>query len=304
MNIRKSALTVVCLLLVLVVIGCSSQEVVPTITHTPPPSPTATTVPISAIVMGAAEQLNAGDLEGSLAYWDDDAIFYIFGLPPTGTEIYQGKEQIRTVLEENVASHFKEEIEINSVMGDVVRARTTTWHDFTREIGVAPLEAIEVYVVEDGKIQSLTWYISRESLAKLKPALAAAMPPEPESASSSETPVSEVEITIIGGTCVYDGPLTLQKGPLKVIVDVQDQDKDKYAVAFLTLDPDKDPADLMAATIGADPSWVDIVSLREINPGENMEYDLEMDEGPVYVVCFSKPPDLTIGSVGPFNIVE
>jgi hypothetical protein len=254
--------------------------------------------------MGAAEQLNAGDLEGSLAYWDDDAIFYIFGLPPTGTEIYQGKEQIRTVLEENVASHFKEEIEINSVMGDVVRARTTTWHDFTREIGVAPLEAIEIYVVEDGKIQSLTWYISRESLAKLKPALAAAMPPEPESASSSETPVSEVEFTIIGGTCVYDGPLTLQKGPLKVIVDVQDQDKDKYAVAFLTLDPDKDPADLMAATIGADPSWVDIVSLREINPGDNMEYDLEMDEGPVYVVCFSKPPDLTIGSVGPFNIVE
>ena len=132
---------VIFMIVLLAITGCSAQEASPTPTHIPPPPPTstsrptATTIPISAIVMGAAERLNAGDLEGSLAYWDDDAIFYIFGLPPTGTEIYQGKEEIRSVLEENVASHFKEEIEINSVMGDVVRAVTTTWHDFTREIG-------------------------------------------------------------------------------------------------------------------------------------------------------------------------
>jgi hypothetical protein len=58
------------------------------------------------------------------------------------------------------------------VEGDTVTTRTTTWHDFTRQIGVAPLEAIEVYVIENGQIASAMWTLSPESLAKLQAALA------------------------------------------------------------------------------------------------------------------------------------
>ena len=39
--------------------------------------------------MGYAERLNAGDLEGTLAYFDDNAKFYILGLPPEGFEMLQ-----------------------------------------------------------------------------------------------------------------------------------------------------------------------------------------------------------------------
>jgi hypothetical protein len=37
------------------------------------------------------ERLNAGDVEGSLAYFADDAVVYFMGFPPTGIEVYKGK---------------------------------------------------------------------------------------------------------------------------------------------------------------------------------------------------------------------
>jgi hypothetical protein len=73
-------------------------------------------------------------------------------MPPTGVEIYRGKEGIRPIWEECIGSHFKMEVEIVSVTGDVVNARSKTWHDFTRQLGVAPNEFVETYVVKDGKI--------------------------------------------------------------------------------------------------------------------------------------------------------
>lgn len=57
--------------------------------------------------------------------------------------------------------------------GDTVTARTKTWSDPTREMGVAPLVATEVYIVQDGKITSLTYTPTEESVAKLQAAMAA-----------------------------------------------------------------------------------------------------------------------------------
>jgi hypothetical protein len=48
--------------------------------------------------------------------------------------------------------------------------------DPTREMGVAPLVATEVYTIRDGKIRGFTWTISDDSLAKVQ----AAMAPPPE----------------------------------------------------------------------------------------------------------------------------
>ena len=181
-------------------------------------------IPISAAVVGYAERLSVGDLEGTLAYFDDNARMYLLGLPPEGFEMYSSKEQIRTMLEENIANHFKMEVEVLDVVDDVVTARTTTWHDFTREIGVAPLEATGVYVIKDGKITTEAWHVSEESLAKIKSALAKMMPEEPEVEAPTETPVSEMAVTIADGTCTYDGPLALKAGQVAVTMDVQDQE--------------------------------------------------------------------------------
>lgn len=305
MRIRTSQLIVILLIVLVAIGGCTSQEVQPTPTEEPPVPPTATSVPVSAAVVGYAERLNAGDLEGALAYFDDNAMFYVLGLPPTGTEILTGKEQIRTMLEENIASHFKMEVEVLSVVGDVVNARTTTWHDFTRELGVAPLEATEVYVIEDGKIATEAWHVSETSLARLKAALAEAMPAEPEPAPAVDAPASEITVTFTGGTCTYDGPLALQAGPIAVTMDVKDQNKDKYALTFFNLEQDKGLDDLMASTIMDEPpSWSDLLSLHEARPGENSQFNITIEKGPVYLVCWSKPPDLAIGSIGPFAVAE
>ncbi len=64
-----------------------------------------------------AECMNAGDLEGSLRYFADDSVTYFVGMPPTGMEIYRGKEGIRPVWKECIGSHFKMKVEIVSVVG-------------------------------------------------------------------------------------------------------------------------------------------------------------------------------------------
>lgn len=304
MTIRMRHLTAV-LLVYLVVTSCTSQEVQPTPTQDAPVPSATTSIPISAAVMGYAERLNAGDLEGALAYFDDDAMFYVLGLPPGGFEMLSGKEQIRTMLEENITSHFKMEVEVLRVVDDVVTARTTTWHDFTREIGVAPVEATEVYVIEDGKIATEAWHVSEESLAKFKAALAEVLPAEAEPAPSPESPVSEMMVTFAGGTCTYDGPLALQAGEIAVTMDVRDQDREKYGLAFFNPAPGKDMADLMAATIQPEPpDWAGLLSLHSTLPGENNRYSLKIESGPVYLVCLSKPPHLAIGAIGPYAVVE
>lgn len=116
--------------LVLALAACAAPAAPPTPTQAPPPAPspmpppTPTTVPLAAVVMGAAERYNAGDLEGLMAYWADDAIFYMFGMPPTGSEIAKGKEQIRSVFEENIVNHSRWEVEIDTVVGDIVNIRS------------------------------------------------------------------------------------------------------------------------------------------------------------------------------------
>jgi hypothetical protein len=273
----------------------------------PPPTetlePKGATVPISATVLAMVERLNAGDVEGSLAYFADDAMGYIVGLPPTGMEVYKGKEQIRSLWKDSASNHFQWEVEITGVSGNEVFVRAKTWHDFTRELGVAPLEWLDIYEVEDGKITIYSTTISEEALARLKPALAEVMPPEPTAAPSSETPVSEMTVTIAKGTCTTTGPLVLQAGEVQVTVDAQDQDNELYALSFFTLEAGKDNLDLMAATVlSSPPDWADMFFFRELGPDKSQNYSFTVEEGPVYGVCWSKPPDLAIGALGPFTV--
>jgi hypothetical protein len=303
MKTQLNQLTVTLLILVLGITGCIAPATQPPPTQTPVPEATATAIQpppteapatqatptdslLSATVMGMVERMNAGDLEGAMAYWADDAVVYFFGLPPTGTEIYKGKEQFRSVFEENVASHLQWEVDIRSIVGDEVNARAKTWHDFTRQLGVAPLEATEVYLIHDGKIVTYGWTLT-----------------EPPAAPSSENPVSELTVTISEGTCTYDGPMTLQAGEIQVTMDVKDQDKTLAALTFFNLDPDKDFADLMASTPRSDPpAWADMIAIHTLGAGESATYSFTVEQGPVYLVCWSQPPDLPVGAVGPFEV--
>jgi hypothetical protein len=104
--------------------------------------------------------------------WADDAVqTSIMG---DMVMTYSGKEEIRAHLEGLVADEgFAMEVTVLSVEGNTVTAESRIWDSDTRALGVAPLVATEVCVVEDGKIQFTTWTISDESLAALGAALSA-----------------------------------------------------------------------------------------------------------------------------------
>ncbi len=149
--------------------GCAAPTAAPTATPVPPtptplPTPTPTEPPASPaeVVMSTAERMSAGDLDSGMANWADDAIWYIFGLPPNGSELYRGKEAIRAELASEIEGHLKWEIKPESVVGNVVTTHDTTWLDFTRQIGVAPVGGTGQYLVQDGKISTYAWTITPE----------------------------------------------------------------------------------------------------------------------------------------------
>ncbi|HRQ41160.1 MAG TPA: nuclear transport factor 2 family protein [Chloroflexota bacterium] len=320
---------VVCLMAVWGVAGCTGAQSPPTPTPAPPTAvpelptvpPTApsagsgqtvpepTVDPATAVVLEMLTRVNAEDYGGAAELVADDMMVYLIGLPPTGMEIYWGKEQFQTFLEECcTGQHFVWEAVPEWVEDGVVYAESKTWMDFTRELGVAPNLWHEIFVVEEGKITLYVSMIAEESLAHFKPILFEVMPElatavQP-SAESDETPAAEVTITIANGTCAYDGPMTLQAGELPMHVDVQDQNWEKYAVTFFTLDEDKDLLDLMASTYNpGPPSWSDMVFLKEMDPGESQTYNgFYVKEGLLYMVCWAGPPDIAIGNAGPFVV--
>jgi hypothetical protein len=89
------------------------------------------------------------------------------------TETYRGREEIDANLDELIANGFAYEVTVLSVEGNTVTAEGKSWDNDTRALGVAPLVGTEVCIVQDGKIQSLTWTMSEASQAALGAALAA-----------------------------------------------------------------------------------------------------------------------------------
>jgi len=305
-----SSFTLILLVLVLGIIGCTSQSNQPPPTPLSPtqPSPTQTplpetaTNPNSAIVLSMVERMNAGDVDGSLAYFADDAITYIVGLPPTGMEVYSGKEQIRALWQDSVDNHFQWETKVTFNEDNIVYVQAKTWHDFTRQLGVAPIEYWDVYEVQDGKITTYGTTITADALARLKPAFAAVMPPEEPAAPSTEQSVSEMTVTITGGTCKIDNQAPLQTGEITVTLNIKDQNKVAYALTMFNLNQDKDILDLMASTPRMPPTWANILLMKELEPGKSATYTFTVEKGPVYMVCWSKYPELPIGNAGPIEV--
>ena len=61
------------------------------------------------------------DNRRTLAYFHDDANLYLLGLP-SGVEILRGKDQILPMFEEKIVGRFKMQVEVLSVVDDVVTA--------------------------------------------------------------------------------------------------------------------------------------------------------------------------------------
>jgi len=115
------------------------------------------------VLTAMADALNAGDLDATMALFTGNV------LPP---ESYIGSEQVLFFMGNLVAMNFKIQVEILQVLGDIAITRSKTWTDPTIQLGIAPLEMIETYHIEDGKIKGFVSILTDETVAKLKAALA------------------------------------------------------------------------------------------------------------------------------------
>jgi hypothetical protein len=121
-----------------------------------------------AVLKAMEEALNAGDVDAAMALFTDDAVVALAFFDET----YTGAEEIRAWFEGLVAANFELHLEILQTNGNTITTKTTTWIDFTREMGIAPLVAEEAYTFQDDKIAGFTWTPTDETAAKIQAALA------------------------------------------------------------------------------------------------------------------------------------
>ena len=114
------------------------------------------------MVQALVDTLNAGDLDAVMALIADDAEFYMGAEEPA----LVGIDQFRELFGELIAGHFRIEALPQEVDGGTVTTATKTWGDGIP--GGGPNVATEVYVVEDGKITSISWTPSEETMAAME----------------------------------------------------------------------------------------------------------------------------------------
>jgi hypothetical protein len=122
----------------------------------------------------SSENVDETQIDAMLAYFADDAVFKMVGMPTGIPSTFSGKEAIREAYVGWLPLHPRLQVEIQNVDGETVTANTRYWSDMMTSLGVAPLEGTDVYIIKDGKIQSETWTLTTESSMKLLAAMTAA----------------------------------------------------------------------------------------------------------------------------------
>jgi len=235
------------------------------------------------VVLAQVEPLNHGDIKAALALYSDDVELQLAptsDLLPGSPDHYRGKDELKAYFESLVASHIQLQIDVQQVEGNKVTTRTYTWMDLTRDLGIAPLEATEVYTIQDGKIQSWTWTLNQESLSKLKdlgPVLA---------------------MTFQKDSCIYNGPKSVET-PSAIIVwnDVSEVMRTGYAVLLEMFDEGKTLEDRLENGGPPPPEWTTIIGVG-ISPSPSYQFFAPLlNNGPVYLVCLVTEPGDSVHKV-------
>lgn len=120
-----------------------------------------------ALVTAMVAAVNAHDVERASTFFSDDVILTLRPeFPRLGDRTHRGRDYMRQWLQSLVDRDFQIEIAVERTEGHAVRTLTKTTMSTTRRLGVAPLVGCEDYVVECGRITSLTWTTSDETLRK------------------------------------------------------------------------------------------------------------------------------------------
>lgn len=132
------------------------------------------TAAVEAIVQGFIEALNAGDVEGALAFLADEAVVQLIPPPePAGKGVFTGEEEIRSWYEFLAEGHGSNELSNVQVNGDQVTALIRFSDEGLKEMGVDFLDNEWEAIIKEGKIQGYTATVTEESMEKLMAAVAA-----------------------------------------------------------------------------------------------------------------------------------
>jgi hypothetical protein len=128
--------------------------------------PTKATTP-QAILQRYFAAMNAGDAQGALALFADDAVRLDTAVPE---QVKAGKAAIAPGLLARVADHIQIESSEYQAEGNCARCLATVWTDYGRRLGFAPVVEVAEVIVEAGKIKRFAVTVLPESLARIKAA--------------------------------------------------------------------------------------------------------------------------------------
>jgi len=161
--------------------------------------------------------LNKGDIDAALSHLADDATVTIAPPGPDGDGVYTGHAEIRGWYETIVSGKGKGTLTNCKADGETITCTSTYADEGLKAMGVDFIEGSWVAVIRDGRIQSYTFTITPESLAKFPP-------PQPSAAEQlvgvylTTIPSEGIDYEITPG----DYQLKLQKDLRWFIVDPKD----------------------------------------------------------------------------------
>ncbi len=116
---------------------------------------------------------NTHDEEAVLGFFADDAVVKLEPPPPGEREAYTGKEQIRGFVRTHTPGFHVESRDHQVAghqegVGDRVIWESTVSSDSFRSLGADQVEGTAEAILKEGRIESFTFTLSQETLAKMQ----------------------------------------------------------------------------------------------------------------------------------------
>lgn len=112
---------------------------------------------------------------------------------------------------------------------------------------------------------------------------------------------AKITVTFEGDQCTYNGPKKIGVGQITIDWNI-DKAHDGFALVVATLDKGKTFSDLDAWPSTDQPPWLQVVAYAEANSGSQPTVTADVEEGPIYIVWFTAPPEKKMGTLGPIEV--
>jgi hypothetical protein len=134
--------------------------------------------------------------------------------------------------------------------------------------------------------------------------LPTAPPPQIEATPMPAATLSraDISVTMVAGTCKLEGTREVYPDTFSIAFVGGDQSSPLYGLAVVSLTDGKTLTDLQQWPSAAQPPWVRLLSDGSVLPETRVVWSVHASENPVFIVCFTSPPDKKVAVLGPIEI--